>query len=327
LLDNPAEWYGFDFDKIIEFRANLVRSKKKEYIKPRSKFVESLQELVLSAKPLWIETKFKKVPKYVLSFSPISQPMGPTGILEKFRITENPKIPRKVEKIVFDDLKAEEQVFELYTRGYDVYYITKIFSAGVLGKDKKLVPTRWSITAVDDIIARKLAERIKTYPKISEYLVWHNTYLDNHFEILFIPGVWSFEQFEAWAPGTLWTSQESKYTITVEREGYRGRRDYAIKEGGGYYAARLAICEQLERMKRQASVVVFREIYEGYIMPVGVWEVRENVRHAFQKPPRKFATLQEALRDIEKRLRIPIREYLQRSCILQQKSLNEFFKI
>jgi hypothetical protein len=36
-------------------------------------------------------------------------------------------------------------------------------SIGVLGlkKDKKLVPTRWAITATDDILAKKLLEKVK----------------------------------------------------------------------------------------------------------------------------------------------------------------------
>lgn len=77
-------------------------------------------------------------------------------------------------------------------------------------------------------------------------------------------------------------------------------------------------------MRKQAGAVIFREISEGYVIPVGVWEVRENVRRALEKRPRKFSTSQEALADINSRLRIPIREYIRRSEILQQKKLIEF---
>ncbi|MFN3527624.1 MAG: hypothetical protein ACK4YO_00800, partial [Candidatus Altarchaeaceae archaeon] len=69
--------------------------------------------------------------------------------------------------------------------------------------------------------------------------------------------------------------------------------------------------------------IVFREIYEGYIMPVGVWEVRENVRNAFKNKPKKFNTIDEALQDIQKRLKIPIKEYLKRSDLLRQRRLME----
>ncbi len=97
-----------------------------------------------------------------------------------------------------------------------------------------------------------------------------------------------------------------------------------MKEGGGYYAGRFGVAEYLNRIKRQARVIIFREIYEGYIMPVGVWEVRENVRKAVEKNPRKFSTLNEALADIGTRLRIPIDEYLKRSEILKQRRINEW---
>jgi hypothetical protein len=155
-------------------------------------------------------------------------------------------------------------------------------------------------------------------------MVYTNTYLDNHFEILLMPRKWEYEQFEAWAPQTLWTMAYRAPAINQENEGYWGRSDYAIKEGGGYYAARFAVQEALDRMRRQAGVIVFREIYEGYIMPVGVWEVRENVRQAMRKAPRKFATLAEALEDISTRLKIPLSEYMKRSKILLQRRLEEF---
>jgi hypothetical protein len=59
-------------------------------------------------------------------------------------------------------------------------------------------------------------------------------------------------------------------------------------------------------------------------MPVGVWEVRENVRRAMQGRAKKFESLQEALDDISTRLKIPISEYAKRSNILMQKRLEEF---
>jgi len=113
-------------------------------------------------------------------------------------------------------------------------------------------------------------------------------------------------------------------TIQEEYEGFEGRSDYALKEGGGYYAGRLAVTEALHRMKKQARTIIFREIYEGYTIPVGVWEVRENVRKALQKKPKRFSNMTAALEDIETRLRIPPREYLKNSEMLKQRKLSEF---
>lgn len=326
ILDNPAQWYGKNFDEIIEMRSSLVRSKMMQNVKERSKFIEKSQEIALSIKPTEIEAEFKSKPTYKISFSPVTQPMGPSGVIKNFKLTENPKIPRRVDSIVSDELNSREAAIELFRSGFDVYYLTTVLSSGVLGiEDKKrLVPTRWSITAIDDIIAKELMREIRSCQLINEFLVFSNTYLENHFEILLIPGMWEFEQFEAWAPKTLWTRAYERPVIQNEYEGFSGRTEYAMKEGGGYYAGRFGVVEYLNRIKRQARVIIFREIYEGYIMPVGVWEVRENVRKALEKNSRKFSTLNEALADIGTRLRVPIDEYLQRSEILKQRRISEW---
>ncbi len=327
LLDNPAKWYGTGFDDIIRMRSLLVRSKQIQEVRAKTKFIENSQELALSTKAVDIETKFTKKPHYSLSFSPISQPMGASGILEKFNITENPKIPKKVDYVVSDEMKAVDAVSKLFKSEFDVYYLTNVLSSGALGmnENKKIVPTRWSITAVDDMLSREMMKSIRNYPQINEYTVYTNQYLENHFEILLTPGAWEFEQFESWAPKTLWTMSYDKPVIIQEHEPHEGRWDYAINEGGGYYAGRFAVCEALNKMRRQARVVIFREIYDSYIMPVGVWEVRENVRHAFMNQPRKFGTLKEALSDINSRLLHPVEEYVKKSEILRQRRLSEFF--
>jgi len=327
LQDNPAQWYGSNIDEIIRMRSLLVRSKRRQGIRERTMYMEQSKELALSIKPTDIEVLFKSKPTYKISFSPISQPMGPSGVIKNFQITENPKIPRKVDSVVSDEIKAVDAVFELYKNKFDVYYLTTVLSSGALGlkENKKLVPSRWSITGIDDIIAKELMKDIRNFPEINEFLVYENTYLENHFEILMMPGKWEFEQFEAWAPRTLWTLAYEKPIIQEEYEGYKGRTKYAEKEGGGYYAGRIAVTEKLYGMRRQARVVIFREIYEGYTIPVGVWEVRENVRRALEKDPRKFGTLRDALEDVTSRLRIPLEEYTKRSELLRQRKIVEYF--
>ena len=321
ILDNPSQWYGKDYNEIINFRAYLLRIKKSVNVKHPEKFHENIKELALSKNPVYVEAYFKNlIPK--ISFSSFLQPMGASGEVKKLMIASTPKIPQKTEKIISDDIKASDQAYMLYKSGEDVYSISRILSAGVLGKQKKLVPTRWSITAVDDMIAKKLLQKIRSWPVVNNYLVWSNEHLDNRFEILFIPKSWSFELFEAWSPASFWA--QGKLRITVEREVWRDRTRYAIEQGGGYYAARLAVCEQLEKMRRQACVVVFREIYESYVLPVGVWEVRETIRKAFERKPEKFSSLNQALSVIEKRLRVPLKDYLRLSMLLAQKTLKEF---
>ena len=158
-------------------------------------------------------------------------------------------------------------------------------------------------------------------------MVYESQYLDNHFLILLMPGNWEFENFEAWAPGGLWTSNLKEPQILEEYEPHKGRTGYARFQGGGYYASRLAVVEALNKMKRQARAVVFREVYEGYVVPMGVWVVRETAREAFRRPFRKFDDLNGALNYINSKLRLPIEKYIQKSKILNQKRLNEFFQL
>jgi hypothetical protein len=78
-------------------------------------------------------------------------------------------------------------------------------------------------------------------------------------------------------------------------------------------------------MRRQARVIVLREIYEGYSVPVGVWEVRENVRHALEKKPERFGNLSEALSAMQMRLRIQVSEYARISETLKQRKIVDYF--
>ena len=325
-IDNPATWFGLGYQKIIELRSMLIRSKQQENVFSRGKFVQENQELALASKPTDVEIVFKKEPTFNFVLSDYLQPMGPVGSLEKLKITENTKIERKVEYIVKDDLKAAEAVNLLYQNKQDVYKITTILSSGILGKqdNRKLVPTRWSIVASIDIIAKELIEKIKDYSILNEHRVYHSDYLDNHYTILLMPGYWEFENFETWAPGSNW-SIPTQSKIIEEYEPYEGRTNYAENQAGGYYQSRLGCCEILENLKRQAKIVVFREVGEGYSIPVGSWQILESIRYAGKQQYRKFNTEKEALEYVKTITRIKTEDYLKHSRILNRKTLFEFF--
>ncbi|MFH1285119.1 MAG: Nre family DNA repair protein [Candidatus Micrarchaeota archaeon] len=324
LYDTPSQWYGASYQDIIRFRSSLIRSEQRANVYERTRLLEKAQEVVLSIAPVDVEMQFARKPTYTVSFSQINQPMGPSAPLKDFRVCENPEIPKRVDQLANEKIKAVEAARELSEHGFDIYYLTKLLSAGVLGINKKLVPTRWSITATDDMLSKQQMSRIREYPQLSNFLVYSNEYLYNHFEILLLPGAWEFEQFESWAPGTLWTQGARGMSTVQEYEPFAGRTAYAQKEGGGYYAGRYGVTEALDNLRKQARAVVFREIHEGYVLPVGVWEVRENVRNAFKNQPKKFSSLKDALSDISTRLRVPISTYLKMSSILQQRKLVDF---
>ncbi|MGC9191048.1 MAG: Nre family DNA repair protein, partial [Candidatus Micrarchaeia archaeon] len=178
-------------------------------------------------------------------------------------------------------------------------------SAGVLGTHgkRKFVPTRWSITAVDDTISKANLEKVMTYNTIDATTIYESVALDTRWIVLMMPGEWSYELIEAWYPNTTWNRDNPNIQIYSSHEFSKGRKTYA-EIGGCYYAARLAVSEHLNRIGKIASVVILRETHPGYIMPVGVWNVREHVRETLKTQPIKFDSIYDALRYIDNKMDI-----------------------
>jgi len=249
--------------------------------------------------------------------------MGPSAPLLKIEV-ESAKVDDRIEKAYNDvDLRAEEAVLNLYLNGVPVSRIQRAFSIGAFGikRQRRLVPTRWSITAVDSAISRRLIEDdVKDKPEINEYRVYNFNYLGNRFVILLTPSKWRYEWIEAWYPGTLWNPNGDGIAMGSDWEGYYGRSSYASL-GGCYYAVRLAAAEFLSREGRQAGVIAMREIHPSFITPLGVWINRECVREAFRREYEKFDTLHEALAYISSKFSIPISEWIRASTLLKDEIL------
>ncbi|MEM3666921.1 MAG: Nre family DNA repair protein [Candidatus Bathyarchaeia archaeon] len=322
LYDLPEFWFGKAIDDIVGFRSMLIRGKHRVHVQKfeeAGKIIEKTRELALAVKPVDVELKLEKKPRGFILLDDEVQPFGPSAPIRDLRVG-NALWDHQIEKAYEDtDLKAAEAVLELHSKGVLVTKIQRAFSVGALGlkKNRRLVPTRWSITAVDCIISKALMEKVKSFPEINEYRVYESRYLDNVFEVLMIPGAWSYEAIEAWYPGTVWNPSGRSVVLFSDWEGYEGRTTYA-EIGGCYYAARLAVCEQLVKERRQATVIVLREAHPGYIMPVGVWQVRENVRNAVRQKPLTFNTLDEALKWIAARFQIPLQQWIMRSELLKK---------
>ncbi len=333
ILDEPELWYGTPLSEIVKYRSILVRSSKRTYVRNLEfPLIQKCHELAMASKPVEVEVRFEKPPRTTIEFDVSSQPWGPIGTTRDFRITENPVAVRSIERAYYDgDLKARNAIEDLYGSGVTVNQLQRVLSAGMLGlkRNRRLVPTRWAITATDDMIGKGLLRRVKDYPEISSYQVFQSHYLDNHFYILLVPSSWMFEQNEAWYPGSAYVLGD-RAVVVSDYEFGDGRKEYATRTAGAYYAARLASLEYLEKVRRQAGVVVFREVRSGYIVPLGVWQIRENVRQAFRERPAEFSSLQDALALIKPSLRIPIEEWTHQSKIIDriihQRTLLAYFK-
>jgi len=334
LYDMPEFWLGKTIDEIVAFRSLLVRGKHRVHVRrfeEAGKIMEKTRELALAVNSVDVELILKKKPRGFLLLDDEVQPFGPSAPIRDLLVS-NTRWDHQIEKAHRDtDLKATPAVKELHSKGVLVTKIQRAFSVGAFGleKNRRLVPTRWSITAVDSIISKDLMEKVKMFPEINEYRIYESRYLDNLFEVLMIPDTWSYEAIEAWYPGTVWNPDGRNIVMFGDWEGYEGRTTYA-EIGGCYYAARLAVCEQLVKERRQATAIVLREAHPGYIMPVGVWQVRENVRNAMRQKPSTFNTLNEALTSIGGRFQIPLQQWLMQSQLLKnalfQKKITDFLK-
>lgn len=322
ILDTPEKWIGKSIEDIINYRFSLVRGKARAHVfdtQKGNRLLENLQELSMSVKPTDSEMLLAKVPRKILSLDDQSQPFGPSALLKSFKMS-NTSVDRRIEKAYYDsDLKAAEAVLRLYRDSVFVTKIQKSFSVGMFGleKKRKIVPTRWSITAVDSIISKELIEEIKVYETIDEYRVYTFNYLDNIYVILLSPEKWRFEWIEAWFPGTTWNLEGTRTSMIGDGEGYWGRKTYP-NVGGCYYSTRLAAAEKLRAERRQASVLALREIHKGYTLPVGVWNVRESIRATLKTSPENFDNFQSAITAAMKKMTIPIRIWVENSWMLKE---------
>lgn len=334
-LDTPELWLGKDFQTIIDYRFSLIRGKSLVDIHDAtdpSRYLLDLHDLALSSHSVEVDAQFSKKPKMAITLNEETQPFGPSALIKNLRITPSTG-ERKLETVYYDsDRLAADGITDLYQEGIQVSRIQRILSLGMLGvqEKRKIVPTRWSITAVDDTLSKWLLSSVKQFPPIDKFQVYLYNYLDNVYAAIFSPRNWEFEWIEAWFPGTAWNETGSVPALMGDHESYEGRTTYAAV-GGCYYSCRLAAAEALQRQRRQAAVVVLREIRPGYILPVGVWNVRESVRAALQTNPRIFDSFIEAFQFACRNLSIRSETWIRNSNLIRnemfQRRLNQYFTI
>ena len=315
VMDLPEMWMGKSLDEILRYRLTLVRGKhpvRVQSARNPGRLLSTFQEVVMASRPTDTEMWFEKRPNLSIVFSPREPTSGPSGSIKRALLAENPKVPKVIDYVVSDtDLKADQGMLRLYDSDVAQRQITRILSIGLLGQKRRrrLVPTEWSITAVDDILGKAIYKEVLNYPWINEFMIFGHRAFGNNVQILLFPSSWFFEAQEAWLT--------SRNPIPgVDYELVRGRRSYAEDLAGAYYAARLPVLEYLRRIRRQAGAVVLMEVYPDWI-PLGVWRFREICREALRKEPLRFNTLEESMDELRRRLRLPLERWIERSKVLQ----------
>ncbi len=322
ILDTPEDWLGRPLDQIVDYRFSLVRGNSRASVDEAAnpgRLLSSLQELAMSARPVDAELKLTKPPRKILTLSEDTQPYGPSAPLDRFKLG-TASADRRIERAHYDrDMKASEAIEDLYSGGVLVTRIQKAFSLGMFGNGarRKIVPTRWSITAVDSTISLGLLERVKHNPTIDEFRVYGFRAYDNQYVAILLPEPWRFEWIEAWFPNTTWNQFSSSPYMIGDFEEYFGRTKYA-RVGGCYYSTRLAVTEALQREGRQAAAIVLRETYPGFIMPLGVWNIRESIRKMMAEPFERHETFGAALGSALSKFVIPRAKWVGESVLISR---------
>ena len=321
LLDSPELWVGKSLEEIVNFRLSLIRGIKNIPVnEPNGRYIENLHEVAMSSRPIDSELQFYKNPKPVASIDGESAPFGPVGEVTsaKFSSTSSDK---SIQRVYYDhDLKAQDAVVSLYNRGIEISKIQKCFSVGMFGKKRKLVPTKWSITATDSIIAESLVSEILEFDLIDSCRVFSHDHLGNLFSVVLFPHRWLFENQEAWHTG-------NGIGFGSDIEDAKGI-DHPPVTAGAFFAAKLGVAEYLLEKKCQASALVLREIRPEYAVPVGVWQIREAIRSAMKNEPYIAENFDDGITFAAKRMSVSKSEWLSKGnmlSMLKQKSISDFF--
>ncbi|MDR3292001.1 MAG: Nre family DNA repair protein [Methanobrevibacter sp.] len=329
IVDSPESWIseGKTQEDIIKYRLNLVRGKQLLAINDlNNPLIEKLQDISLSSKSIDSEAKFRKIPHGNM-LSEDNTPHGPSAVIEKFDI-DSVRWDSQLEKTYYDtDLKASEALMNLHDKDVPFSRFQKALSVGAIGtgKKRKLVPTRWSITACDSTIANNLLKMVKHYSILDTYRVYEFQSLKNYYAIILLPMEWQYEWMEAFIQ--ILGKEEM---IFSDYETNKNKTEYSTV-GGCYYTCKMSILDYLNKEKIQSATIVLREAYDGYV-PLGVFNVRENVKYAMEGEYTEFETLKQSLEYLKSKLKIPIYKYVKKSSLLKellkskQTTLDVYFK-
>ncbi len=328
--DEPLLWSrnNTQIPEIIGLRTQLVNSYFKTSIHSfDDKMIQMAQEISQAIKPVDVEINLEQKPQFKLTMNQETPPHGPNIKLKKAELTENPLIPHAIDKIVSDtDLKASSGLQQLWNKGYDEHTLTKLLTVGNLGlkKNRKLVPTRWGITAVHSTLGNILVKSIKEFEHY-DYAVYFGGYLGNYYLLLFFPEQWQYELFE--------TIIVESMPFSTNYEPYEGRKEYAHETAGGFYTVRMGCLEKLKELRKQASVLALRFINPAeYVAPLGVWVTLEATRKALASQPILFSSkellLHYAQIFVKKKFGLDTSAIMRASIILkdlkEQKKLQDF---
>ncbi len=301
IFDSPERWRGLSLGDIVGLRLGMIRGVRQVRADLAgsggdSRYVERLQEVAMASASIGSDISFEGPVRIRTARrgghsggDDTGTPFGPIGLVRSAEFSDVPRPSKQIERLYYDtDASASEAMFSLYESGVAMSDIQRCLSIGMLGSRRRLVPTKWSITAADSAISSRLLWHVSECDVVDSCRVFCHEHLGNAFAVVLFENRWLFELVEAWhAPAPDGGNNASKAP---------GRTSFASdwetshlqrapqNTAGAYYAARLGVLEYLAEKHVQAGALVMREIRPEYSVPVGVWQVREGVRAAMKNP-------------------------------------------
>ncbi|MCA9486085.1 hypothetical protein H6501_03425 [Candidatus Woesearchaeota archaeon] len=319
---NNAQLVKKSYAEIIRFKAKhlLASSQQNPVQNIKTSLLDELQTIYKGKRPVQMETTFAKEIQFNKIFvSKVAGLSGAQNPIADLKASENSPTSKLLEKFTQEDIKAREAMLSLYRKGVNETQIIELLSLGSFGinSNRRLVPSRWAISAYDKAIDQDLYKNVRRHRTINSYEVYAIEDKGNFFLILFFPFSYEAEIIEA-------------FSHTIEQDYVKNDNILHKKEpatAGGFYATKLAMLEHLEKRQRSAACLSLR-IIDGYDLPLGVVLVRELVREALKNRPQCFSSEKELFSYIKERYASHYK-LLSHSDLLKekrtQKTLRDFF--
>lgn len=311
------------YEEIFKAKAkNVLGTTNSQYIKkPNEKITEELTNIYKAKKPTQFASHFEKQIQFTkLLTNKVAGIMGSQNNLVKLHSTENTTTSKKIEKYTQEDIKSKEAIISLYEKGINEHQIINLLALGSFGisTNKKLVPTKWAISAYDQTIEKHLHKKILNYSIIENYEIYHYFDKGNDFYIVLLPETFSGEIVESWDDII-----ERDY-VSVDNTLNKQEPETA----GGFWATKCGIHELLHKRKKQSSYISLRHI-TNYEIPLGVVFVRECVREALSKEPIfKSSNIEEVKEYLKTTSQKHYEDFINSTLLRElkkQKKLSQFF--
>lgn len=317
------------YKDIFQLKAkNILGSTQNTHIrKTTDRINQEIVDIYKSKKEIEFNSTFEHELKFdKILTNKMSGIMGSKNELQSLEATQNTKTSKQIEKYSTNDAKAKEAIIKLYEKGKNEQQIIHLLALGAFGVNinKKLVPSKWAITAYDRTIEHHLYKQIIKYNPINQYEVYYyQNKSDTHVNIL-LPDHYTGTHTEDWA-----NSHSSEWDgFNTDHYNHENKLPTINPlNAGGYYATKIALNEHLDKRKKQASAIMIR-IIRDYDVPLGVVFVRECVRESFNKQIFKTTSFKELNTFIKIKFPDHYKHFISSKVLEEQRKqtkLNNFF--